>query len=299
MFKLSFIINLTVFTLLGVLNTSAMRCEDDNEKNLSSLEKIVKDLKEIKTDIDHLKQKLPQPKPEDLAMFDIRFDTLPEKCLEQVTPSNCAEATACTRRSGYYYIKVNQFSNDSFLVECDVHTEGGDWTVIQRRQDGSIDFYRPWAEYKKGFGDIDGEFFIGLDKLHAMTNYDGPQELLVLMENGTNSKEGYSKYDAFKIGDESEKYKLKRTGRYTGTAGDSLRGHIGLKFTTKDQDNDNYGTNCAESFMGAWWYGACHSSNLNGHYGDAKHGRGVNWYSFSGHYNSLTYAKMMIRRRRK
>lgn len=120
------------------------------------------------------------------------------------------------------------------------------------------DFYRTWAEYKDGFGDIDGEFFIGLDKLYAMTNYDGPQELLVLMENGTNSAEGYAKYDAFKIGNESEKYVLKRTGRYTGTAGDSLKVHIGLKFTTKDQDNDNYGPNCAESFMGAWWYGSCH-----------------------------------------
>lgn len=175
--------------------------------------------------------------------------------------SNCSEATSCTRRSGYYYIKISQFSNESFIAECDAHTEGGDWIVIQRRHDGSIDFYRNWAEYKVGFGDIDGEFFIGMDKLYALTNYDGPQELLILMENSTNSAKGYAKYDAFQIGNESEKYILKRTGLYTGTAGDSLRGsHMGMKFSTKDQDNDTHAEgSCAVMYMGAWWYSKCHS----------------------------------------
>ncbi|XP_075166251.1 ficolin-2-like [Haematobia irritans] len=294
MFTVKFLILLSI-AANGAIGISGMRCEDDNEKNSISLNEILKDLKEIKKDMDDLR---PKTKPKDLPMFDIRYDNLPEICQNHAIPSNCGEATACTKRSGFYYIKIKEFSNDSFLVECDAYTDGGDWTIIQRRQDGSIDFYRTWSEYKIGFGDIDGEFFIGLDKLHAMTNYDRSQELMVLMENGTNAKEGYAKYDAFKIGDESEEYVLKRTGRYVGTAGDSLKGHIGLKFTTKDQDNDNYESNCAQSFMGAWWYGACHSSNLNGHYGDAKHGRGVNWYSFSGHYNSLTFSKMMIRRRR-
>lgn len=111
-----------------------------------------------------------------------------------------------------------------------------------------------------GFGDIDGEFFIGLDKLHALTNYDGPQELMILMQNSSNSVEAYAKYDAFKIGDETEKYVLKRTGRHTGTAGESLRGHIGSKFTTKDQDNDKHpDANCAVAYTGAWWYTKCHS----------------------------------------
>ncbi|XP_073844236.1 ficolin-2-like isoform X2 [Musca autumnalis] len=234
----------------------------------------------------------------DLPIFDIRIDTLPYKCQTHGPYASCAEVTACTERSGFYYIRIPQFSNESFLVECDAQTEGGDWTVIQRRQDGSVDFFRTWAEYKVGFGDIEGEFFIGLDKLHALTNYQGPQELLILMTNGTNEAEAFAKYDAFQIGNELEKYVLRRTGKYSGTAGDSLKGHIGLKFTTKDQDNDNYPSNCAVSFMGGWWYGACHVSNLNGHYGDAQHGRGINWYSFSGHYNSLTYSKMMLRRRR-
>ncbi|XP_061386307.1 ficolin-2-like [Musca vetustissima] len=210
--------------------------------------------------------------------------------------SSCAEITACTQRSGYYYIYIPKFSNESFLVECDAHTEGGDWTVIQRREDGSCDFYRSWNEYKMGFGEVDGEFFIGLDKLFALTNYQGPQELLILMVNGTNEAKGYAKYASFKIANEEDNYKLIRTGQYTGTAGDSLRSHVGMEFTTKDEDNDLYEEkNCAVSYKGAWWYRQCHLSNLNGHYGDKSFGKGVNWSSFSGYYNSLTYVKMMIR----
>lgn len=115
-----------------------------------------------------------------------------------------------------------------------------------------------------GFGEVDGEFFIGMDKLFALTNYQGPQELLILMVNGTNEAKGYAKYDSFRIANEVEKYKLIRTGQYTGTAGDSLKGHIGAKFTTKDQDNDVHAEgNCAVSYMGAWWYTKCHSRFVN------------------------------------
>lgn len=145
------------------------------------------------------------------------------------------------------------------LVECDAHTEGGDWIVIQRRHDGSVDFYRTWTEYKIGFGNINGEFFIGLDRLYALTNFNGPQELMIIMENATNSFVGVAKYDSFIIGNETEKYMLKALGRYSGNITDSLRYALGVMFSTKDQDNDMDDTgSCADNYMGAWWYTACH-----------------------------------------
>uniref|UniRef100_A0A1I8PYA9 Fibrinogen C-terminal domain-containing protein n=1 Tax=Stomoxys calcitrans TaxID=35570 RepID=A0A1I8PYA9_STOCA len=283
----------------------AMRCEDGYERNFHPWDRMpndgltMKDLLEMKEDIENLKQKSLESNVKDLPMFDIRYDAIPEKCRTQETPQNCGEATACIKRSGYYHLKLPQYSNESFLVECDAHTEGGDWTVIQRRQDGSVDFYRTWAEYRQGFGNIDGEFFIGMDKLHALTNYNGPQELLIIMVNDTTAGEKEAKYDDFAIGNEENKFVLKRIGRYTGTAGDSLTAHLAQPFSTKDQDNDkNVESSCAVAYLGAWWYTKCHSSNLNGHFGDASYGKGINWYSLSGHNRSLKYVKMMLRRRR-
>lgn len=61
-----------------------------------------------------------------------------------------------------------------------------------------------------------------------------------------------------------------------------------MKFTTADNDNDRHAElNCAQKYKGAWWYNACHESNLNGQYlsGDHPgntHADGVNWKTWSG-----------------
>ena len=86
---------------------------------------------------------------------------------------------------------------------------------------------------------------------------------------------------------------------YSGTAGDSFSAeHNGMAFTTKDSDNDISSDNCAQNFKGGWWYGKCHSSNLNGlyHHGNHKsYADGVNWYHWKGHHYSLKKTEMKIR----
>lgn len=140
-----------------------------------------------------------------------------------------------------------------FAVFCDTSTVGAGWTVIQRREDGSENFYRSWSEYQRGFGKLSGEFFIGLDKLHAMTN-NMPQELYVHLED-FDGVSHYAKYDNFVVGNISDAYTLRKLGKYVGDAGDSLRYHEGMPFSTFD--NDRKGNRCAIMYVGAWWYNSC------------------------------------------
>ncbi|XP_062619216.1 fibrinogen-like protein A [Saccostrea cucullata] len=150
------------------------------------------------------------------------------------------------------------------FVYCDMTTEGGGWTAIQRRQDGSTDFYRTWSEYKQGFGDPSKNYWIGNDAMYELTK-NKDQELRVELQR-FNGDKAYAQYSTFYVGDEDSKYKLTLSG-YSGTAGDSLTSHSGSKFSTKDQDNDRYSQSCATNWHGAWWYhSGCHHSHLNGVY---------------------------------
>jgi len=164
---------------------------------------------------------------------------------------NCVEA----KTSGIYDIALPNFGTQNFQVACDAETQGGGWTVILRRMDGSENFYRNWADYKEGFGDLDGEFFMGLDKIHAMTS-ERKQELLVILEDhrGTTVFENYNE---FAIGNEDQQYVLHTLGKASGNAGDSLEDHRGMKFSTWDRDNGMWPDNCAQRGTGAWWYKNC------------------------------------------
>ena len=148
-------------------------------------------------------------------------------------------------------------------------TDGGGWTVFQRRQDGSINFNRKWAEYEEGFGDLNGEFWLGLEKIHRLTRHTKTHSLRVDMTTTSNYLQ-YAKYSSFRIkdGTTANKYMLE-VGGYSGTAGDRLSAHNGMKFSSYDSDNDTWevsSKNCAVFYKGGWWYHACITSNLNGEY---------------------------------
>ncbi|XP_034472452.1 ficolin-1-like isoform X2 [Drosophila innubila] len=196
--------------------------------------------------------------------------------------------------SGIYEIQIPK--SGSSKVYCDTKTWGGPWTVILRRMDGSVNFYRTWRRYREGFGDLDGEFFLGLYKIYALTS-ESSQELLVQLED-SQGNQTYESYGKFAIASDDEYFALNTLGEASGTAGDSLSHHHTQPFTTYDLNNGN-GTNCAEKYTGGWWYGnPCHESNLCGKYGDNTFGKGVNWKTFRGFENSLKRVVMMIRPRK-
>jgi len=85
---------------------------------------------------------------------------------------------------------------------------------------------------------------------------------------------------------------------YFAVVGDGLTGHVGQKFSTRDQDNDVWSQSCAVSYKGAWWYSRCHSSNLNGAYLRGNHtsyADGIEWRPWKGQYYSLRFTEMKIK----
>ncbi|XP_016988569.1 fibrinogen-like protein 1 [Drosophila rhopaloa] len=213
---------------------------------------------------------------------------------EEFLPETCP----LTGSNGIYQIKPRGM--ESFKVPCVAPTPG--WTVIQRRFDGSENFNRTWEDYKNGFGDIKGEFFIGLEKIHILTSMQ-PHALYIKLGkvDGTNK---YAKYDDFIIGSEEESYELKMLGRYSGTAEDSLKYHEKSKFSTFDRDNDESDSNCAENHPGGWWFNKCAYSSLNGMYykngtRESNEKYGILWGSMHEYdYNiSLTSVEILIRPR--
>jgi len=98
-------------------------------------------------------------------------------------------------------------------VFCDQKTSGGGWTVFQKRRDGSVDFFRPWDDYKRGFGNLNGEFWLGLDKIHRLTASNS-NKLRVDLED-INGNTAFAEYSSFAVASERVKYQLS-LGSYSG-----------------------------------------------------------------------------------
>ncbi|KAL9969901.1 hypothetical protein ACROYT_G022174 [Oculina patagonica] len=208
-------------------------------------------------------------------------------------PKSCAQLLQDGFTSDGVY-SINPDGGEPFQVLCDMTKDGGGWTVFQRRLDGSVDFFLEWVSYKNGFGDLNGEFWLGNDNLHRLTAGADVKFRVDLEDFEGNIK--YAEYTTFKVADEGDKYRL-LIGGYSGSAGDSMSYHNDAQFSTKDNDASLNG-DCAQSTSGAWWYKACHQSNLNGLYlggPTSFHANGVIWLDFKGHDYSLKRSEMKLK----
>ncbi|XP_068759382.1 microfibril-associated glycoprotein 4-like [Montipora capricornis] len=212
------------------------------------------------------------------------------------TKKNCAELYKSGYKiSGVYTIDPD--GSNAFDVYCDQKTAGGGWTVFQKRLDGSVDFIRGWSDYKRGFGNLNGEFWLGLDKIYRLTKTNS--RLRVELQD-MKGRTAYAEYDFFAVSSERTNYKL-ALGTYSGTAGDSLSYHRGAAFSTKDRDNDNYPKSCSVHYKGAaWWFNSCVRASLNGIYYHGNHPSGsdwsgINWHKWRGHSYSAKRSEMKIR----
>ena len=149
--------------------------------------------------------------------------------LIDIEPSSCAEWLRHGWNSSGVYT-INPDGGKPVQVLCDMNTDGGGWTVFQKRVDGSVDFFLGWESYKYGFGNLSGEFWLGNDNLHHLTDSDD-----VMLRVDLEDFEGnitYAEYTTFKVADEADKYRL-LIGGYSGTAGDSMLGHDSMRVSLR------------------------------------------------------------------
>ncbi|XP_059951333.1 fibrinogen beta chain isoform X5 [Mesoplodon densirostris] len=178
-----------------------------------------------------------------------------------VSGRECEEIIRNGGETSEMYLIQPDSSIKPYRVYCDMKTERGGWTVIQNRQDGSVDFGRKWDPYKEGFGNIatnadgkkycgvPGEYWLGNDKISQLTRL-GPTKLFIEMEDWKGDKVT-ALYEGFTVQNEANKYQLS-VSKYKGTAGNALvEGasqlvgenrtmtiHNSMFFSTYDRDND-------------------------------------------------------------
>ena len=182
------------------------------------------------------------------------------------------------RRNGSYKVSLKGTIR---LVYCYMEGEGGGWMAFQRRFDGSVEFHtKRWNDYKNGFGNGGGEYWLGNGLLHEITS-SGNYDLFVVAETFGGEKHT-KRFGGFAIGTEAEKYILTYASILSGYSSYNLfLSCRNRKFTTSDQDNDaKPDGNCADLYPGGWWYSNCHGDFMNGLYSNTEscpRATGLHW----------------------
>nr|XP_039265841.1 fibrinogen-like protein A isoform X2 [Styela clava] len=213
-------------------------------------------------------------KPTRLLVLAMPFDQSTGKCKTSYRDCNevCDNTTTITNQpTGFtFYGREAMFIDENtgrgFRAYCDCSSgKNRAWTVIQRRSSNKVSFDKTWEEYEKGFGTPLEDYWLGLHRLHTMTDKQ-PYEMKINIRFKKSYKTT-ANFGIVIIGSRETSYQM-ILGLNTGKLSNAfMRVHNGMKFSTKDNDNDNWsGGNCAKWFGGGWWFNSCTEQNLNGVY---------------------------------
>ena len=204
--------------------------------------------------------------------------------------------------SGNGIYTITLVSGKPLKVFCNLKTNNS-WIVVQRRVNATTNFRRNWEEYRQGFGDLTGNYWIGLDNLNELAGPGKAAKLRVDLKSSLIAGDFHAEYSTFNVASAADKYRLTAAG-YSGTAGDSMgvcdgkhppAVNTGMQFSTYDSDNDKSGYHCAE--YSGWWYKDCLLSDLNALYYDPNvlEYKRISWFTLSNAYGGVTYTEMKIR----
>ncbi|XP_021015267.1 angiopoietin-related protein 3 [Mus caroli] len=195
--------------------------------------------------------------------------------------------------SGVYTIKPS--NSQGFNVYCDTQS-GSSWTLIQHRKDGSQDFNETWENYEKGFGSLNGEFWLGLEKIYALVQQSN-YILRLELQDWKDSKH-YAEY-SFHLGSHETNYTL-HVAEIAGNIPGALPEHTDLMFSTWNHRAEGQ-LYCPESYSGGWWWNdICGENNLNGKYNKPRtkskpeRRRGIYWRPQSRKLYAIKSTKMML-----
>lgn len=206
-------------------------------------------------------------------------------------------------KSGIYRVNLNDGKGE-FHVFCDMNLQGGGWTIIQRRVDGTTSFNRSRSQYNVGFGDMDdSNFWLGLEKINRITDLSTHELYIGLESFVIGDPLAWAKYGSFGLGTDTNDYILSFSSYdLDSTANNAFDNHNGEAFSTPDEDNDPSGSrHCADEYSSGWWYENCHDSHLNGIYyadGIQTHPTvtdGIIWDTWLGQTQSLKTVVIAIR----
>lgn len=221
-----------------------------------------------------------------------------------------------TKTPSGLYVIFPEGSSYPFEVICDMDFRGGGWTVLQKRIGGTVDFQRPWCDYLDGFGDLLGEFWLGLKKIFYIVNQKDSSFMLHVALESEDDTLAYASYDNFWLEDEMRFFKI-HLGRYSGNAGDAFRGfgeddnQDAMPFSTSDVVNDGCRPACLLNSQSVkscshlhsntgWWFNRCGLANLNGvHHNRGKlHAAGVQWGTWTKNNSAVKIKSVSMKIRR-